>query len=103
MAEWVHIASVQDIEEGRPYLVALDDRDLTLYRIGTQVWVTDDACTHAEASLAEGHLEGCVIQCPRHGGAFDVKTGKPVRMPAVRPLTTYPVRINDNDVYVSLD
>ena len=55
--------------------------------------LTDGLCTHASTHLADGYLEGCVIECPKHNGRFDVRTGEPMRRPATVPLRSYPVRV----------
>ncbi|HTV12546.1 MAG TPA: fatty acid desaturase [Acidimicrobiales bacterium] len=54
--------------------------------------LTDGLCTHAGTHLADGHLEGHVIECPKHNGRFDVRTGEAIRRPATVPLRSYPVR-----------
>jgi nitrite reductase/ring-hydroxylating ferredoxin subunit len=58
-----------------------------------RVRLTDSLCTHARAHLVDGHLEGCVIECPKHNGRFNVRTGQAVRRPATDPLRTYPVKV----------
>ena len=62
----------------------------------------DDACTHDDGSLAEGWLEGGTIECPRHGARFDVRTGEVRCLPAVTPIRSYPVRVDDNTVYITV-
>lgn len=64
---------------------------------------TDDRCTHGEASLSDGFLEGCLVECPFHAGTFDVCTGEARGYPATEPLRTHPIRIDDGRVYVLLD
>ena len=66
-------------------------------------YVTDDECTHAAASLADGMLEGDVIECCVHFGAFDVKTGAVKAPPCQVALRTYKVVLQGDDVYVDLD
>lgn len=65
-------------------------------------YVTDDTCTHAEASLSEGTLDGCEIECPVHGAKFDLKTGEVLSLPAFVPLRTYPVSIAGDEVRVDV-
>lgn len=102
MSQWIRVAALADLPVGRPWLVALDDCDVALYRVGDEVYATDDLCSHAEASLSEGTLEGHIVKCPRHGGCFDIRTGRAVRMPAVTPIASYPVRITDGEVFIDL-
>jgi 3-phenylpropionate/trans-cinnamate dioxygenase ferredoxin component len=65
-----------------------------------QVFAIDDTCTHQDASLSEGWLEDCMIECPLHAASFDLRTGKPTGPPAKRPVRTYPVLVEDGVVYV---
>lgn len=103
MAQWVRVASLAQLAEGRPLLVTLDEVDLAVYRVGEQVFATDDLCSHAHASLSEGEQAGFIITCPRHGGQFDIRTGQAVHMPAFAPIRTYPVKVEDGSVWVEVD
>ena len=64
--------------------------------------LTDGLCTHAGTHLADGHLEGCIIECPKHNGRFDVRTGEPKRRPATVPLQSYPVKVVDGRIIADL-
>lgn len=76
---------------------------LAVFSIGGNFYVTDDECTHAAASLAEGMLEGDVIECSLHFGAFHVPTGKVMQPPCSVALRTYKVLLQGDDVFVDLD
>jgi 3-phenylpropionate/trans-cinnamate dioxygenase ferredoxin subunit len=65
-----------------------------------ELFAIDDTCTHQDASLSEGWLEDCMIECPLHAACFDLRTGKPTGPPAKRPVRTYPVLVQDGFVYV---
>lgn len=85
-------------------MLELEDQDaIVLYRVGNEIFATEDLCSHAEASLSQGDQQGFVIACPQHGGEFDVRTGKAVHYPAFSPVTTFPVRLDGNDVYLDFD
>ncbi len=79
------------------------ERRLAVFNIGGTFYVTDDECTHAAASLAEGMLEGDVIECCLHFGAFHVPTGEVRAPPAAVALRTYKVELKGDDVFVDLD
>ncbi len=64
--------------------------------------LTDGLCTHAGTHLADGHLEGCLIECPKHNGRFDVRTGEPKRRPAMVPLQSYRVMVVDGRIIADL-
>jgi nitrite reductase/ring-hydroxylating ferredoxin subunit len=63
-------------------------------------YVLEDGCTHALASLSEGWFDDGRVQCPLHGGAFDVKTGKAVALPCKQPVRTFKVQIRDGGVWI---
>jgi nitrite reductase/ring-hydroxylating ferredoxin subunit len=79
------------------------DKRLAVYNIDGQFYATDDECTHASASLADGMLEDGIIECSLHFGAFDVKTGAVKAPPCAMALRTYKVLLQGDDVYVDLD
>ncbi len=66
------------------------------------IHVIDDTCSHAEVSLAEGEVEDCTIECWLHGSRFDLRTGRPVALPATKPIAVYPVTVEDDTVLADL-
>jgi nitrite reductase/ring-hydroxylating ferredoxin subunit len=76
---------------------------LAVFRVGENFFVTDDLCTHGNASLSEGELIGFEIECPFHHGAFDVRTGAPTARPCSVALHTYKSEVRDDTLYVSLE
>lgn len=68
-----------------------------------EFYAIDDECSHEEASLSEGWLSGHEIECPRHNSMFDLRTGVPTSLPAVDPLRSYAVTIEDDHVFVDVD
>ncbi|MGE5146941.1 MAG: bifunctional 3-phenylpropionate/cinnamic acid dioxygenase ferredoxin subunit [Candidatus Eiseniibacteriota bacterium] len=94
------LCGVDEVPEGEAKRVKVDGRPpLAVFNLDGQFFVTDDVCTHGMASLSEGFLEDGVVECPWHGGAFDVRTGAPMRHPCVVALRTYAVEIRDGAVY----
>jgi len=75
---------------------------LAIYNVGGAFFVTSDTCTHGMASLSEGTLDGDVIECPWHAGAFNVRTGAVVSMPCTDPIKTYAAIVEDGTVFVEL-
>ncbi len=102
MAEWRRVASMSEVQPGAPMLVVVDNEDIALFRVNDEIFATDDLCTHAEASLVEGDQNGYLITCPRHGGQFDIRTGAPKHFPVFSPIRTYPVRIDNDDIFIAL-
>jgi nitrite reductase/ring-hydroxylating ferredoxin subunit len=99
----VRVCSQADIAPETVKAYEVGDRRLAVYNIDGTFYVTDDECTHAAASLAEGMLEDGVIECCLHFGAFDVKTGAVKAPPASVALRTYQVVLQGDDIFVDLD
>lgn len=97
---YVTVAKVDEIPAGGVKVVRLDDQAVAVFNVDGSFYAMDDICTHDGGPLAEGHLEGGVIECPRHGAKFDVKTGAVVCLPATSPVPTYDVRVVDGEIQV---
>lgn len=102
MAVWVQAARTDEVREGLPVAVTLEGAEICLLRHGDRFYAIDNLCTHAEASLAEGEQHGLIIECPRHGGQFNIETGEAVHYPAFAPVATYPVKIEGDTIFVAL-
>ncbi|MGH8947597.1 MAG: non-heme iron oxygenase ferredoxin subunit [Acidimicrobiia bacterium] len=99
----VEIGAVDTLPRDRGIRVTLGDDRIAMFRIGDEVFAVADLCSHAEASLAEGEVFDHEVECPRHGSAFDLRTGKPLALPATKPVATYEVVIEDDVVYLLWD
>jgi nitrite reductase/ring-hydroxylating ferredoxin subunit len=99
----VRVCSQAEIAPGTVQAFAVGDHRLAVYNIAGKFYVTDDECTHAAASLADGMLEGDVIECSMHFGAFHVPTGKVMEPPCELPLRTYKVVLKGDDIFVDLE
>ncbi|QAY62392.1 non-heme iron oxygenase ferredoxin subunit [Xylanimonas allomyrinae] len=62
-----------------------------------------DICSHGAVSLSDGEVTGCLVECWLHGSQFDLRTGKPVQLPAIKPVPVYPVTIDGENVLVDVD
>lgn len=67
-----------------------------------EFYAVDDTCTHQDASLADGWLDGCEVECPLHASRFDLRTGTVDAPPAKRPIRTHQVTLDDDTVYLTL-
>ncbi|NIT61691.1 MAG: Rieske 2Fe-2S domain-containing protein [Aliifodinibius sp.] len=102
MGKWVEVARENAFEDGVE-VVEYDDEYIAVYKLEDGFYAIDDECTHDAASLAEGEvMEKCVIECPRHGARFDIKTGKNLSLPAVVPVDTYPTKVENGMVMVEV-
>lgn len=76
------------------------DAPIAVFNDGGELFAVDDTCTHQEASLSEGWLEDCAVECPLHAASFDLRTGEPSGPPATRPVRTHAVHVQDGVVHV---
>jgi len=97
---FVTVARVGEIPEGGVKLVRVDDQTIAVFHIDGEYHAIDDICTQDGGPLAEGRLEGEVIECPRHGARFNVKTGEVLSLPATVPVPTYAVRVEGDEIQV---
>jgi len=91
----VPVESLKKVEAGRTPVCLAHAEDGNFYAL-------NDVCTHEEFSLSDGELWGMDVECPQHGSRFNLQTGKVTGLPAVIPATTYPVTVDDGDVYVDV-
>jgi nitrite reductase/ring-hydroxylating ferredoxin subunit len=75
---------------------------LAVFNVDGTFFVTDDACTHGPGSLAEGYLDGEVVECNFHGGQFNVRTGEVVSPPCMVPVRSYPATVEGGRVVIDL-
>src|SRR6185503_20517573 len=90
---FVTVAKVGEIPDGGVKVVRLGDQSIALFHVDGGYYALDDVCTHDGGELASGTIDGCGIECPRHGARFDIRTGAVRAMPATQPVPTYPVRV----------
>jgi 3-phenylpropionate/trans-cinnamate dioxygenase ferredoxin subunit len=102
MSDFIKVAETSDIPAGTVKVVVVSDRRIALCNVGGEFFAIDDICTHDGGPLDQGELESDVIECPRHGARFNVKTGKVLALPAVKPLNTYPLKVEGNEIRVAV-
>ena len=92
-----------DVEPGTVRVVAIAGRSLCVGFTEDGEWgAIDNVCTHDGGVLGEGELDDNAVECPRHGGRFDLFTGRVLALPPVRPVRAYPARVEDGEVVVEL-
>ena len=100
MSEFERVAAVKDIPSGGRISLLVDDLPSLLLREGDSFFAIEDVCSHDGQPLTNGPVADCTITCPRHGAKFDLRTGQPLCMPAIEPITTFEVQIRDGEVFV---
>ena len=102
-AIWVDALSADELPTDDVIGVIVGGRDIALYTAGDAVYATDNTCTHGQARLCDGFLDGHEIECPLHQGKFDVRDGTPTCEPVTEALRSYPVKIDGQRVYLQID
>ncbi|MGI8522000.1 MAG: non-heme iron oxygenase ferredoxin subunit [Nocardioides sp.] len=100
---FTRVCALHEVPEDRALAVTVDDLDVAVARNGDEVFVLQDVCSHAEVALSEGEVADCTVECWLHGSRFDLRTGKPIGLPATEPVSTFPIEVRGDDVYVDTD
>ena len=96
----IHLCRVTDVLPGEAIRLQTAGLTLAVFNIHGEYYVTDDACTHGPGSLSEGFIEGDVVECNFHQGAFNIRTGEVVLPPCMIPVTTYKTLVEGDAVYI---
>ncbi len=101
----ISVCKLADLPQGEMRLVDVDGRKIGVFHCGDgELRAIEDRCSHDDGPLAEGEFDpaACTVECPRHGSLFDITTGKPKTLPAYRPVETFEVRVDDDEVKLEL-
>jgi 3-phenylpropionate/trans-cinnamate dioxygenase ferredoxin component len=103
MAELV-VCPVEELPPGEVRIVHAGEISVGVYNVDGEYYAIEDRCSHDDGPLAEGDWEPeeYVAICPRHGSRFDIRTGRPLTLPAYLPVETFPVTVEDGVVKVSV-
>ena len=93
----------KDITQNASKVFNIDDNDIAIINCNDEYYAIDDLCSHAEASLSDGEVYDCKVECPLHGAEFDLKTGEAITLPATKSVNTYPVSIEDDYLFLEID
>ena len=101
MADFIKVATRDEVPVGGSKLVEVDDVRIALFNLDGEFYAIEDMCTHDGGPLVEGEVvNGCQVQCPRHGARFDSRTGAAVSFPAFTATNIFEVRIEGDDVLI---
>lgn len=103
MSEFRTVARLEDVPAGSLHPVELDGDKIVLARVGERVFALHDQCSHEEFALSSGELVDEQVTCILHGARFDLATGAPRALPAVRPVKTYEARVEGEEIQVRID
>lgn len=102
MPAFVKVAEVSDIPPGTAQCIEVDDIRIAVCNVNGEFYAIDDTCTHDDASLSEGGIDGDEIICPMHEARFNIKTGEVLCPPAFENVNAYPVRIQGADIEIQV-
>jgi 3-phenylpropionate/trans-cinnamate dioxygenase ferredoxin subunit len=105
MTKTITVCKLDELPEGEMRLVEADGLKIGVFHCpGGELHAIEDRCSHDDGPLAEGEFDpsSCTVECPRHGSLFDLRTGRPKSLPAYRPVDTYDVRIDADEVKLEL-
>ena len=105
MSQIIDICPVADLPPGAKRLVEWDELEIGIFNCAGELLAIEDRCSHDDGVLLEGEVdeETCTVECPRHGSRFDLRTGKPLNLPAYAPVDTFPVSVEDGVIKVEVD
>ena len=100
--EFYDIAPADELPPGERLFVEIEGQSLVIFNIAGQFFSIADICSHDDGPVGEGDIEGYHVVCPRHGGEFDVRTGKAVQLPVVVDIPAYPVQVRDGNIFIGI-
>ncbi|WP_369202271.1 bifunctional 3-phenylpropionate/cinnamic acid dioxygenase ferredoxin subunit [Streptomyces sp. PU-14G] len=98
----IPVCRLEDLPAGESVRLDLEP-PIAVFNADGELYAVDDTCTHQDASLSEGWLEGCLVECPLHAASFDLRTGRPTCLPARKAVRTHAVSVLDGTVWVHVE
>ena len=91
--EYLEIAPADQLPEGERLYLEAGGKQIVIFNLAGKLFAIGDVCSHDNGPVGDGEIEENEIICPRHGGRFDIRTGKATSLPAVVDIPAYPVRV----------
>ncbi len=100
MPDIIDVCPLAELPPGGMRLVLWEDLEIGVFNCEGTLYAIEDRCSHDNGPLVEGELDqaACTVECPRHGSRFDLRTGKPITLPAYVPVDTFPVIVDDDTI-----
>ncbi len=104
-SEIIDICAVSELPPGGMKLVEWEDLEIGIFNCNGEIYAIEDRCSHDNGHLIEGEWDPgeCTVECPRHGSLFDLRTGKPLTLPAYVPVDTFEVSVEDGVIKLEVD
>ena len=103
MSEFHKIATTEEVAPGEAKRYMVEGRPVALCNVDGEFHAFEDICTHQFTHLTDGEFEGAEITCPLHGAKFDIRSGKALTLPAVKPVPKHEVKVEGGTIYVALN
>ncbi|HSK20461.1 MAG TPA: non-heme iron oxygenase ferredoxin subunit [Longimicrobiales bacterium] len=100
---YVRVASEAELPPNTLLSVELGDIKVCLANADGQIYAFKDNCTHRDFPLSAGEIDDGTVECTWHGARFDMATGRATRLPAIKPVQTYEVRVEDGEILIAMD
>lgn len=102
MTQWIPAVDFDDIDDEDVVRFDHGGRTFAIYRVEDQAYASAGLCTHENVHLCDGLVMDHVIECPKHNGRFDIRSGRPLGAPVCVALKTYPAKVEDGKVFIEL-
>src|SRR5688572_7533733 len=99
--KWYEVAKTDELGPGEVMYVEVGNDPVALINLEGEFYALHDMCTHQDASLSDGEVIGDEIECPMHGGAFEIRTGMPANFPVVVPVETFAIKVEGDTVFAA--
>lgn len=100
--EYVRLCEATEIPQGEARRFVVGSHEIAVARAGEEIFAIGDVCSHGQFLLSEGEIDGCTLECPKHGSLFNLRTGEPETLPATVPVAVYPVKSEEGSLLVGI-
>ena len=101
----IDVCAIEELPPGARRIIEWENLEIGVFNCAGELLAIEDRCSHDDGPLAEGELDAaaCTVECPRHGSLFDLRSGKPMTLPAYVPVETFPVLVEDGLIKLEVD
>ncbi len=99
---WIYACETNELEMDDVIGLTIEDKRIAVYQIKEGYFATDGLCSHEQADMTNGYVEGDFVECPKHNARFSIITGEALRRPACDGIKTYAVKIEKGCIYLQL-
>jgi len=104
-ADTITVCAVSELPPGAKRIVEWEDLEIGVFNCNGDILAIEDRCSHDNGTVGEGELDeaACTVECPRHGSVFDLRTGRPLTLPAYVPVDTFAVLVEDDTIKLEVE